>query len=540
MFLNKQRICFAFFVASLTGVLITCFENCSISNFELNSVEMGSSLVGKQRKFSDFSVGSASIATPAAESMMEELFGGRAQLSLVRKMPETNAGGAWIFVNEGIWYLYDRKPLHLPVSTVPDMCKRGEDTTWGITVRESHDKGLTWSDEKFIVKPTLNPNSADACQVLDGATFFDSETGTWHIWAQCLGSSLPDSNFNRWSMCHYVSHGPTEEFNRPINFLSGGGSIWKDICSKPNSGCEVNVSDEGTPEILYKKDGYFYVTFHGFLAPKGYRGMARTKDFVSFETTGGNIPQGAFMIDQDAQSWNPGSIGPGKGSTIITSQFIYQLIEAPTVDLRCTPGQNWPVGLVRAALGSGHGSWAPAADSPLIRPEAGVSCGISYANIFVDGDDLYVYYLRYFNEMRTPREWNLYKVTLKNDPKNDPKLSTMPLPSPTPPSSPPVVVQKVEINPLLQYRIGDNKFNDNAWVGYSADLGNKYCQFRYGPMASVDLKNSVPVQALLNICNVDILKDQNTGVLYCELGISGSNYSGFVYSKIACSVPTGP
>eukprot|EP00043_Microstomoeca_roanoka_P007652 m.73780 g.73780 ORF g.73780 m.73780 type:complete len:83 (-) comp13914_c0_seq7:127-375(-) len=65
--------------------------------------------------------------------------------------------------------------------------------------------------------------------------------------------------------------------------------------------------DEGTPEIVKKdSEGYFYVTFHGWdaVAGKSARGMAKTKDFVSWVVNGSGLPNDALFTSLDCNAWN--------------------------------------------------------------------------------------------------------------------------------------------------------------------------------------------------------------------------------------------
>ena len=50
-------------------------------------------------------------------------------------------------------------------------------------------------------------SSADACAIVDGSGFFDSETDQWHFLAQCMNSELA------WKLCHYTKAGSKDSGN---------------------------------------------------------------------------------------------------------------------------------------------------------------------------------------------------------------------------------------------------------------------------------------------------------------------------------------
>lgn len=109
--------------------------------------------------------------------------------------------------------------------------------------------------------------------------------------------------------------------------------------------------DEGTPDIVEKRDGYFYVTFHGYdnNAKKAARGVARTADFVNWQISGFSLPGDSIFSPLDCNPWNiswaaGGCVGGGEGSIMKSGDYYYMLIEAPDVSLSCNTQrgvQNW-------------------------------------------------------------------------------------------------------------------------------------------------------------------------------------------------------
>ena len=119
------------------------------------------------------------------------------------------------------------------------------------------------------------------------------------------------------------------------------------------------TKDEGTPDIVEKVNGDFYVTFHGYdyVSKRAVRGVAATKDFVNWRVTGSDLPDDAIFSYQDCNKWNVSwanntCVGGGEGTTVVGDDgYKYMIIESPDISLTCdgTPGvQNWVIGLVRS------------------------------------------------------------------------------------------------------------------------------------------------------------------------------------------------
>ena len=88
----------------------------------------------------------------------------------------------------GVWYLFHREygfaDNH---GGTPEYCTADYARS---VVRRSDDKGVTWSSPTVVARPRGDPSSADACAIVDGSGFFDSETDQWHFLAQCMNSEL--------------------------------------------------------------------------------------------------------------------------------------------------------------------------------------------------------------------------------------------------------------------------------------------------------------------------------------------------------------
>jgi hypothetical protein len=95
--------------------------------------------------------------------------------------------------------------------------------------------------------------------------------------------------------------------------------------------------------------GYFFVTFHGWdpTAVKSARGVAKTRDFVTWFTSDGGVSLGGDSIfsSTDCDHWSinwaaGGCVGGGEGSIMVTPDgYLNMLIEAPDVTLGCIQDQ---------------------------------------------------------------------------------------------------------------------------------------------------------------------------------------------------------
>jgi len=297
----------------------------------------------------------------------------------------------WIAVSGGKWYIFSRiQPAGPKSPNCPGDYRE-------IGVRESADQGKTWSDPVHAVTVDSS-RPVDACAILDGSSYYDAPTNTWHILAQCLAAH----NAGGWMICHYtrVAASPMGPFQPdPANPVVRNGQLWKAICSGPNKGCNpMATADEGTPDIVEKRGGYYYVTFHGW-DPKddrGVRGVAKTADFRHFITAAPDLPNDAMITAANCQAANPGCIGMGESSTLFTGDYQYMIGETPNLSLICVPNQNWVYSLFRAPRGSfpsWRAGWESYPGNPVIVPSWGSQkCGTQYARLFSDRGGVYLIY----------------------------------------------------------------------------------------------------------------------------------------------------
>jgi hypothetical protein len=326
------------------------------------------------------------------------------------------------------WYLfnreffYDSPPANCPISANPSR----------IVVRASPDQGQSWTNEYVIAAPNF---TLGECEVTDGHAFYDVDTNTWHYLAQVLTGAPPASYTAStqmvWNINHYSLPGnnPLAPFNvDSLNPVVKSGALWNSICNSGRS-CPAGTSEEGTPEISFKANGYYYVTFHGAYISQGasgppatqtiaygYRGIAKTADFHTWityanDTTDTFLPDDAVWSKQDCADWripwqitngNVGCVGGGHASSLITPDYTYMLIESPDKSLGCTEGQDWVIGLVRAPrvnASSGQaqlfvasGQWQQYTQNPFMNARNHMKCGVQYQRFFVDSGQVYLTY----------------------------------------------------------------------------------------------------------------------------------------------------
>ncbi|MBO9668561.1 MAG: hypothetical protein J7501_17315, partial [Bdellovibrio sp.] len=343
------------------------------------------------------------VWSSSSDRLMQSLWDGTASFKqLVAMQISTTTKSGSTFVNgmnqgtqivpmNGTWYLFNRE---YDFAAKPSQCAADFAR---IMVRTSSDSGKTWSKPVVVAEPQV---SYGECALADGYAFYDSEQSTWHYLAQVLTTS------GQWNTSHFSLNGdnPLARFARDsANPVISSGSLWKQICGAQTA-CPNGTAEEGTPEILYKKNGFFYVTFHGakIASPgvvHGYRGVAKTRDFKNWVTKDADLPNDAIWSPQDCKNWNvswnskTGCIGGGQASTLITSQYTYQLIESADTSLSCSAGQTWAYGLVRSNTGLvASGKWEQMSVTPFMLNRFNVPCAIQYARLFQDSSGIYLSY----------------------------------------------------------------------------------------------------------------------------------------------------
>src|SRR5579884_1550612 len=280
---------------------------------------------------------------------------------------------------DGKWYLFSRQTIRRK----PDYCPL---QGWRVIVRESSDQGRTWSNPATVAAAPGLRKAPDACGIVDGSSYYDNTTNTWQMLAQCVAAH----NTGGWRMCHYTRRGssPMGRFTADDRPAVRGGELWSRICHHPRAICDPrNTHDEGTPDIVYKKRGYFYVTFHGFdpATKEGFRGVAKTADFHHWIVAGPGLPDAPIFAPPECRAWNPGCIGGGEASTLIAGKYQYMMIETPSLSLACTPGQTWPIALLRAPKNAfppwSSPLWQPFRANPLLQtawPSSRAKCALQY------------------------------------------------------------------------------------------------------------------------------------------------------------------
>jgi hypothetical protein len=297
---------------------------------------------------------------PARPPGLSDFWAGRASLVLDRKWTSTSLGlpggggyaGAHVEMVGDRWFLFNRR-------TDPGTCagKQPGTVPMATLVRASDDAGRTWGAPVAAVEPT--PGTAWECAATDGDAAFDERTGTWRYLFQCMGAAPG------WHGCYAERRAPDPlgRFEAPpnVNPVITPGALWGRICDDPETDeCArpagpTPVSQEGTFNIFARDGSSWWVGFHGYDGRYGYRGLARTETFRrrDWKVNGAQgTPTDANVDAKDARAWREtwhegGPVGAGAGSVLEDGGAYYQLVEEPDIDLACTPGQNWDLGLLR-------------------------------------------------------------------------------------------------------------------------------------------------------------------------------------------------
>ena len=268
-----------------------------------------------------------------------------------------------------------------------------------MVVRYSDNQGRSWSDKSVVAEP--KENSPDECVIADGAPFYDSQTKIWHLVAQCQGRD------QIWRGCHYFKLGesPLGGFTRNSNNpVIQSGALWSRICIA-GSNCPKGTNEEGTFQIIHKDQaGFFYLTFHGARIYAdtiwGYRGIAKTKDFVNWIVADADdslLPGKAIFTPEQCASWNANWTGPciggGHASVLNSGDYSYMLIEGADLGLNCPVGQNWFLGLYRTPshIVPAAGAWESFDQNPFVtHTQRRQPCPVQYQSLFKDSDGTYL------------------------------------------------------------------------------------------------------------------------------------------------------
>lgn len=339
--------------------------------------------------------GGATAQTPAT---LADYWSGNAQWDFVRKWTTANTSSALsnpssrIKVVNGVWYLFQREFSGGVCGT-----STSAPSKLGIRVYKSTNQGANWTPASALsIAPTAG--SDFSCEATDGDAVYDATNNKWRILFQCLNDS------GVWQGC-YAERAGADPMG-PFDYTAAQrrtavvrpGSLWSKICSNADSVCAgKNVVDEGTFNIFRKDSaGYFWVSFHGYDGSRGYRGIAKTTDFVNWVAgdTAYGVPADATISARDSatwrETWNGGSVGAGNGSILEEGGYTYDLVEATDVNLACTNNQRWDLGLFRTNSLTGN-MWSqypqgnPIVYSSLALENGMVRlCNLGYGDIFRD------------------------------------------------------------------------------------------------------------------------------------------------------------
>lgn len=212
-------------------------------------------------------------------------------------------GSSFTITQNGIWYLFARIIFSHDDERIWKNASANCPALLGVTVRKSLDKGKSWSRAVNFIVPS--ENSLWECMGTDGGAFYDEQEQTWHYLFQCL-----DRNFV-WNGCHLQYKGTDPTQSSPSSWTGTGnpvirsGSLWSRICANPAAICHLLPqklpqyltipNQEGTFDIFQKQNGYFYVSFHGYDNINGYRGIAKTNNWINWIAAQDDLPSDAIF-----------------------------------------------------------------------------------------------------------------------------------------------------------------------------------------------------------------------------------------------------
>lgn len=291
----------------------------------------------------------------AATPTLTDYWNGKAVFKFTNKFTQETTqwpagfdAGVHVEVVGNVWYLFTRK---IDWGNKPSYCQNVNETMH-MEVRKSMDEGKIWSDPLDII--TNTPNTPWECAATDGDAFYNAAENRWHYLFQCLDRR------SAWSGCHATRVGsdPYGAFTpSPNNPTIDSGEIWSKICNSPAKDCSSlsqntpvgKVVDEGTFDIFDYQSGYYFVDLHGYDGINGYRGIAKTPDFQSWEA----VAPDAVLDLKDARAFSTpwdqnGPIGFGAGRILKDQGYYYLISEAADKNLGCATGQQWVLGMFRS------------------------------------------------------------------------------------------------------------------------------------------------------------------------------------------------
>jgi hypothetical protein len=356
------------------------------------------------------SVGVAAVGNGTAASL-EDYWNGNAEWVYHSKFSEAQQNGevapfdgAHVTIVGSTWYLFQR----YWIDGVPNQqCVLGINKML-TRVRTSTDKGLTWSAPTTILSPD-DGVQAWSCVATDGDAYYNATENKWYYLFQCL----ENISGAQWKGCLATRLGadPSGPFTTPAgvtNPVIQPRSLWDQICNKSGNKCGSSggVFDEGTYEI-FKYDGtYYWVGFHGFNGTYGFRGVAKTTNFVDWIAgdPAQGVPGDAVLGPSDATPWRENVInqvyGPGAAGTLQENSYYYTVSEFIDKDYNCTTGQNWDIAIFRTnSLTSTSLSPIPRGNPIVYSTKAAeapngqsLQCPIQYMRLFKDPNDGFTYF----------------------------------------------------------------------------------------------------------------------------------------------------
>ena len=312
------------------------------------------------------------VAPPTTIGTLSQYWDGQATWTYVRKTTANQLderdpfwASSHIEIAEGIWYLFGRKIF----PAAEPGCIEAGGFSYGLTVRASTDKGVTWGAPVDALTPAAG--TAWACGVTDGDAYYSS--GTWRYIAECWNGTNPIVH----GACYFErgNTDPMGSFVVPSGYTQPvitAPELWSSICeSYPAddcariSGAPNKLTNAGTFKIIERDASHFWVSMYGVDSVDPftwYQGIVKTTDFRHGSWSAGGAdgtPTDATLDPDDAAGWreswwNASSRGTGAADVAKEGDHYYylaQFIDLPPGSRRsgCQEGDHWDWGMFRSS-----------------------------------------------------------------------------------------------------------------------------------------------------------------------------------------------
>ncbi|MFN8523989.1 MAG: hypothetical protein U0821_12890 [Chloroflexota bacterium] len=271
--------------------------------------------------------------------------------------PFSHPHGTFIRTHGSSWFLFQRNYMFVDAD---DPCYAVLRVRLGMTVRQSQDRGRSWTAPIDVVTP--DTDTPWECGATDGDAYYDEADQVWHLMFQCISRDAI------WHGCHLSreAESPLGAFTanhaNPSFSAAQAMDILTALCSNPSKACWQlargrPMRDPGTFNIIERRDGYFYVSFHAIVVEtqETMRFLARTSDFITWivELPDSTIPNDAMIAPRNGiawrETWNSGGpVAVGSAGTVFQDNHYYTVADLQDSSALCVPNQTVDSGIFRS------------------------------------------------------------------------------------------------------------------------------------------------------------------------------------------------